>query len=156
TWSPDGKQLLFLGMPGTSAPEIDWWVVPSEAGPAVRTGAIALLRQHKLGAASPSLWKGEENHIIFAAQSGDTQNLWQLAISPKPWQVNGVPRQLTFGTALEAQPSVAAGHIAFAVLFGNSNLWSFPIDANTGKVLGEIGRSTESADPDVTPSISKD
>src|SRR5207302_1532242 len=80
----------------------------------------------------------------------------QLAISPKTWQVNGVPRQLTFGTTLDVQPSLAAGHMAFAALSGNTNLWSIPIDANTGKILGEMVRLTESADPDTRPSISTD
>jgi Tol biopolymer transport system component/predicted Ser/Thr protein kinase len=155
-WSPDGKHLLFDGTRDSSPADFDWWVVPSDGGTPVKTGAYGILRQHKLAGSIPSLWIGEENYIIFAARTGDTQNLWQLTISPKTWQVNGVPRQLTFGTALDVQPSLAAGHIAYAVLSGNTNLWGLPIDANAGKVLGEIGRLTESADSDMWPSISTD
>ena len=38
----------------------------------------------------------------------------------------------------------------------NTNVWSFPIDANAGKVLGEMGRLTEGADRDMAPSVSTD
>jgi Tol biopolymer transport system component len=82
--------------------------------------------------------------------------LWQFTISPKTWQVTAAPRQLTFGAGLDVQPSLAAGHLAFSVHSENANVWSLPIDANAGKVLGEIGRLTESAYRDSGPSISTD
>jgi len=42
------------------------------------------------------------------------------------------------------------------VLAENTNVWNLPVDANTGKARGEIGRLTESADSDIGPSISTD
>jgi Tol biopolymer transport system component len=38
----------------------------------------------------------------------------------------------------------------------NTNVWNLPLESNTGKVLGEIGRLTEGADRDIGPSISTD
>jgi Tol biopolymer transport system component len=46
--------------------------------------------------------------------------------------------------------------MAFSVLSENTNVWSLPLDANSGKVLGEIGRLTESADRDNQPSLATD
>ena len=162
-WSPDSRRLLFIGMPyrptgAPGSPAYDWWVAPLSGGAAVMTGAAAVFRDHRLFFSSPSLWMPGTNGIIVSARarSGDAVNLWQLAISPKTWQVTGTPRQLTFGAGMEVQPSVAAGHLAFSALSENTNVWSLPIDANAGKVLGEIRRLTESGDRDSTPSISTD
>jgi hypothetical protein len=68
---------------------------------------------------------------------------------PKAWQVTGGLHQLTFGAGLEVQPSLAAGHLVFSVLSENTNVWNLPLESNTGKVLGEIGRLTEGADRDI-------
>ena len=45
-WTPDGKHLLFAGIREPSGythvtlQKEDWWVTPSEGGPAVKTGAF--------------------------------------------------------------------------------------------------------------------
>jgi Tol biopolymer transport system component/predicted Ser/Thr protein kinase len=155
-WSPDGKRLLFLGRPEASTSGNDWWVAPLDGGTAVRTGAFAVFQRQKLTPPIPSLWRAETNQIVFAAQSGDAVNLWQLALSPDTGQVTGVPVQLTFGAGPDARPSIAAGHLVFSLLSQNTNVWGFPVDANTGKVLGDMGRLTEGPNSDQAPSISTD
>jgi serine/threonine protein kinase len=157
-WSPDGRQLLFAaGSRDAKSETYDWWVAPVDGGAAVRTAALAVFRQQGLPTLLlPSLWRAKGNSVIFSARSGDAVNLWQISISPQTWQANGALRQVTFGTGLEAQPTVAGGRIAFSVLPENTNVWSLPLEANFGKVLGEIQRLTESADRDVAPSVAAD
>jgi serine/threonine protein kinase len=157
-WSPDGKHILFLGTRNTSSGlESNWWIAPLDGGTAISTGAVALFRNHQLyGPVVPSMWTAEASGILFSARSGDAVNLWQIAISPKTWQVTGALRQLTFGAGQEVQPSVASRHLVFSVLSENTNVWSLPIESNTANVLGEIGRLTETADRDMGPSLSTD
>jgi serine/threonine protein kinase/Tol biopolymer transport system component len=157
-WSADSRYLLFVGRrEPQQAGDYDWWVTPLDGGNPVKTGAIGVFRRHRLTLpVLPSLWWPETNRIIFSAGSGDTVNLWHLGISSKTWQVAEEPRQLTFGTGLEVQPSLAGGRIAFSVLSENTNVWSLPVDTNGGKVLGEIGRLTESAARDLGPSLATD
>ncbi|MBL8292369.1 MAG: protein kinase [Bryobacterales bacterium] len=46
-FSPDGKQVLFVGGPSSNAAsELDWWVTPASGGPSIKTGLVpALLAQ---------------------------------------------------------------------------------------------------------------
>ena len=160
TWSPDGKHILFLGTRKTiSGLEGNWWIAPSSGGSAINTGAFAVFRKHQLrsdGPPIPSLWTADASAVVFSARFGDAVNLWQIAISPKTWQVTDVLRQLTFGAGPEVEPSLASRHLVFSVLSENTNVWSLPIESNTAKVVGEIGRLTESADRDMGPSLSND
>jgi hypothetical protein len=135
----------------------DWWAVAIDGGTPVKTGAGGVFRQRRLaGPVLPGRWRADGNGVIFSARSGDAQNLWLVAISPKTWKAVGVPRQLTFGAGLEVQPSAAGGRLAFSVLSENTNVWSLPVDANGGKAHGEIVRLTESGDRDMGPSVAGD
>jgi Tol biopolymer transport system component len=156
-WSPDGKRLLFYGRPEANNSDYDWWVAPLDGSAAIRTGAFAVFQRQKLsGTVLPGLWRAESNQVVFAATSGDAENLWQIAISPNTWQVTGAPIQLTFGAGPDVQPSVAAADLAFSLLSQTTNIWSFPVDANAGKVLGDMGRLTEGPNTDRASSISTD
>lgn len=161
-WSPDGKHVLFqrlLESGGLS----DWWVVPVEGGAAIKTGVSEVLARQGLESHSgqlglpPGEWDVDGNHVLFSATLGDTTNLWRFPISSKTWQPTGEAERLTFGTALEVQPSVEpGGHLAFTSLTQNLDVWSLPIDANQGMVTGDIERLTTDAANDTWPSISID
>jgi len=161
-WCSDGKHLIFLG---EFRDESDWWVAPLDEGAVVRVGISDIFRQHGLhglnidvlgGTSSPELWLPGTDSVVFPAISGDSLNLWQIAISPKTWQIVGGPRRLMSGAGMEGRPSVAGGRLVFTALSQNTNVWGLPIDANSGKVLGDIGRLTEGAARDIEPSISID
>ncbi|MBI3698131.1 MAG: serine/threonine-protein kinase [Acidobacteria bacterium] len=165
-WSPDGARLLFLGTRALTAPreeQLDWWVTPPEAGPAVKTGAYALFGRQGLQPPSgesrivPGLWMTEGNQVVFAARLGDSTNLWRISISPRTWRVMGAPQRMTFGTGLELQPSVGGDRrLVFSSLNANMDIWSLPLDANRGKVLGTMQQFTRDAALDMQPSVSAD
>ncbi|MCX6629968.1 MAG: protein kinase [Candidatus Solibacter sp.] len=170
-WTPDGKRLLFLGNSDdalTEAESVDWWVSPVEPGPAIKTGLLAATRAYKLlgrlvrypGALVTPAWVPDGRSVVFSAHAGDSTNLWRLPISPKTSQVLGPPERLTSGTTSEEQPAVApspAGlRVAFASVTENLDIWSLPIDANQGKVRGELQRLTQDAAADFEPALSTD
>lgn len=169
-WMGDGKHLLFLGRLDPKVPAqqtLDWWIAPLEGGSAVRTGALAAFRNQKLSpppgepAIVPDGLIGENDRLVFSASLGDTTNLWQVPVEPKLGKVAGEAERVTSGTGLELQASVATGfstrrQVAFSTLTLNVDVWNLPLDANRGKVAGELRRLTQNLSFDAFPSVSAD
>ena len=171
-WAPDGKHLLFLGNRDEKLPvdeNIDWWVTPLDQGPAIATGAFRATR--KEGLTGPLLvypwaliapvWETRGDSLIFSARSGDSSNLWRIGISSKTWKVTGPPQRLTSSPTIEESPSAASladgsVKIAFASLSENSDIWSLPLEANTGRVTAELRQLTQDSAADFHPSLSVD
>jgi hypothetical protein len=104
--------------------------------------------------AGPASWNA--NHIIFFAQTGDTNNLWQVAINPKTWHVEHAPERLTTGAGQEVDPSVSTdGQLVFATTDERLNLWILPMDANSGKAMGKPQPLTQSAAGNAGPPIGR-
>ena len=171
-WAPDGQHLLFLGRRDETQPvdeSIDWWVTPLDEGPAIATGAFKATREEKLSGPStvypwaliPSAWDTRGDWLVFSARSGDSRNLWRIGISSKTWKVTGLPERLTSSSAIEQSPSVVsvaggAVKIAFASRGENTDIWSLPIEADTGKVTGEPRQLTRDSAANFHPSLSAD
>jgi Tol biopolymer transport system component/predicted Ser/Thr protein kinase len=171
-WTPDGKHLLFLGNRDGKLPadeSIDWWVTTLDEQPAIATGALRAARAEKLTgpflvypwALIAATWPPEGDSLIFSARWGDSRNLWRIGISPKSWKVTGRPQRLTSSSAIEERPSVASladgsWRIAFASLTENTDIWSLPLEANAGRVTGELRQLTRDSAADFHPSLSAD
>ena len=167
-WSPDGQHILFCGTRDSTQASLghDWWVTPLEAGGAIKTGAYDVFRRVGLSYAArdippgsipndPGDWVGDQ--IVFSARLGDSVNLWRVAVSPQTWKVASDPQRLTFGASLERHPSVSGDHVVFESGSTNIDIWTLPIDANRGKVLGYLQQLTQhAATYDAQPSISAD
>jgi Tol biopolymer transport system component len=158
-WLPDGKHLLFLGRRDATAPPeqtYDWWVASLDGSPAVKTGAYDRFRTAGFETSQivPADIMGDQ--VLFAAPSGDSTNLWRIAIESGSWQVVEAPQRLTFGSSLETGPSFAQGKVVFASTVQKENLWSIAIEANQGKVLGNMERVTQGAATDRRPALSAD
>lgn len=114
-WSPDGKHLLCVGYTSAKAFEsssIDWWLIGANGNEAIRTGAYEALVRAGLqtrdpaannvafpmpGVPTPGCWSAAGNAVIFSiAIGGDTQNLWEIGVSPRTGKVSG-PTRLTYG-----------------------------------------------------------
>jgi eukaryotic-like serine/threonine-protein kinase len=154
-WSPDGTRLLLIGSDeaiyDTTSPSWDWWVAPLDGGPARRTGAAERLRAEGLGLPTPATWNGERG-VLFAADSGDSRNIWQLPLSDVGSPA-GTPRRLTTGAAVEDLPAIAGARMVFSSFAENADIWSLPVDALRGTVTGPLERVTDNAGLDVQPAL---
>jgi Tol biopolymer transport system component/DNA-binding winged helix-turn-helix (wHTH) protein len=171
-WSPDGQHLLFLGNSDASKPAeeaIDWWVTPLAGGPAIKTRALEITREAKLGGDSQGYpwaliaptWEPDGKGLVFHARSGDSVNLWRITISPTTFKASGPVQRLTSGLTREENPSIASGvkgtiRLAFASVGESPAVWSLPISPNEGKVTGEPRQLTHDAGGDFMPAISRD
>jgi serine/threonine protein kinase len=171
-WSPDGKHLLFIGNRDeklASEEGIDWWITSVNGGQAIKTGILEMTR--KEGFIGPlqfvpwaliaPAWNPDGHSLIFSARSGDSTNLWLIGISQDTWKVAGILHRLTSGPTLEDSPSACPGprgttRMAFASLNQNTDIFSFPLDINHGKVAGDLRRLTQDSAADFFPVISHD
>src|SRR5205085_6373998 len=96
-------------------------------------------------------------HVIFFSRLGDSVNLWQVAITPKTWQIQGPAQRLTTGADWELDPSLAAdGRLVFATADEHQDLWTLPIDADRSKVTGKTQQLTLTGGNCARPSLSSD
>ena len=153
-WSTDGSKLLFLAKrdpKDISEDAFDWWVAPSNGGPAMPTGVIDFLRSQRIREArtpfsfiAPADWIGDD--VFFSGASGESINLWRIGVSPQSGKAKGPAHKLTSGTSTETKPSVVpGGRVVFASLTKTLNIWSLPIAANAGSVKGDPQQVTSSA-----------
>ncbi len=163
-WSPDSRNLLFWGQRERDVPpdnNVDWYVAPVDGGAPVQTGARAALMREGFeavyGLPVPEAWVRAGNRIVFHGHVGDSWNMWQVAIAPQNWHVRAAPTRATFGTTDEAAASVTPdGRMVFISRMLGADIWSLPIEAEQGKVLGALERITQDAADDYDPSLSDD
>jgi Tol biopolymer transport system component len=167
-WSPDGSEVLFCGTRITDQPSAghDWWVLHLSSGEVIKTGAANVLSRavppagRRLAGFSadilgvPGGWV--EGRIIFSTRLGDSENLWEFRITPDR-RIASVPRRLTFGADMEAQPSAWGNRVAFVSGSLNINVWMSPAESNRGRLLEVPHRITDDAGPfALSPSVSSD
>jgi len=153
-WSPDGKYLLFVSRP-RSSDELDWWVAPVQGGPAVPTAAHTILSAAGGRAVSPEFWQG--NRVYASVRSGDSTNLWSIALSPKTSKAQGVASRLTESAQTEEHFSISQnGTLVFASTLRNSDIYSLPLDAERGKSTGPLRRLTQELSFETYPTASAD
>ncbi len=113
-WSPDSKQLLFVGRQDPRAggeKTLDWWIASLDGSPAHRTGALGAFERYNLKAPvgqdriTPSGWDGAGDRVLFSAALGDSTNIWDVPLSPESGQITGPVRQRTAGTGVELYAS---------------------------------------------------
>ena len=154
-WSPDGTSLLLVGSDqatyDTTAPSWDWWVAPVDGGTARRSGIVEPLRALGLGLPVPAMWDAVRG-VVFAADNGDSRNVWQLPLSENG-SLAGLPRRLTTGAAIEDLPAIAGNRMVFSSFAENADIWSLPVDALRATVTGPLERVTDNAGLDVQPAL---
>ena len=153
-WSPDSKSVLTFGLTKSSSSRPDWWVIPVDGGAPVKTEAVPLLTKQKIVPQSPSVWAGDE--IVFPADLGDARNLWRVRLDLKTFHVSEDAQRLTSGGAREGHASLSARRLVFSSLQENADIWSLPIEPNSGRVTGEIRRITDDVAPNYSGSVSAD
>ena len=139
-WTPDGAHIVFEGMrtegAGTALP--DWWVAPQAGGPAVKTGALDLVRRAGLTAKAAGGWLG--NKLVFSAREGNTRSLFKIPISLRTWRADGPPEPVTFGTGTDGDPQTSRnGRIVFTSLQYEVNAWFRRVDGH-GRIVDNTDR----------------
>jgi eukaryotic-like serine/threonine-protein kinase len=158
-WAADSSRLLVLGS-RTGITDIDWWVVPLDGGAPTGVGASAVIRRLGLLPSPdtffvPEAWSAD-GRVFFSAQSGDSTNIWNVAVAPSG-KIRSAPVRMTAGAGLEIRPSVdAAERLVFSVLTRNVDLWSLPIATATGRANGDMQPLTRDAAVDAYPWLSPD
>ena len=151
-WSPDSAKILFTGQRQYGKP-LDWWVAPLDGGPAVKTGADAILGKLAVGAFFVFTDEWLDGQVLFSAS-----NLWRVPFS-RDFRI-GTPERLTVSTALESTPRAISGPKGWRIVFVSGqvsqSLWSLPLDLNAAKPLGEPAKLFADALRRTTPSLSGD
>jgi len=160
-WSPDGKHVLVIGYTSTEAFQalgLDWWFVDVDGSDAVPTGASVLLAREGMGAVTgrslsspgslspPVCWSASTNTIVLSAAVGETDDLWEVTISPRTGRVSGPVTRLTTSASSEVHPSCAtsaAGTVAFTALDSRTDVWATDIDLLRGAPRGPLQRITQ-------------
>ena len=148
-WSPDGKYLLMVGYTSAKTYDesgIDWWLVPTNGGGVVSSGAHQAFLRGGLSAGfpTPACWSASTNMILFSALSGSASNLWGLGITPRTGRTNGTLRRLTTGVGDDIDASCApSGKFAFTNVQDRTDVWVIPFDLNRGEAKGALERITQ-------------
>lgn len=164
-WSEDGKFILFCGTrtPGVPDEEHDWWVIPfATGGQARKSGvlpALSSFSQKNTGnRLNEDLWEWHGGYVYFSSPIADSSSIWRLRFSPGSTGVDpgAPPERLTYGTGLDTQPAIGGGRIAFASSISNIDVWTLPMNPNTGEPHGAPQRVTDTTDYEVSPTADRE
>ena len=144
-WSPDGASLLVLGYTSKQTYEvssIDWWLVPLNGGPSIKTGVRALLeregvRAFRMGSQAgtraelspPLCWARATGTVLFAGALGDEGDLWEVAVSVPSGLAGGSVARLTTSASTETYAACSpGGSVAFTDLESRDDVWLLSAD----------------------------
>jgi eukaryotic-like serine/threonine-protein kinase len=164
-WSPDGKHLLLIGYTSSKAYQyssLDWWLAAINGGDAVKTGAYEALdhaglqtRTREGNVSRPECWSAAAGTVVFSTDTGDTNNLWEIGMSPRTGRVTGGLERLTTGAGNEVHASCApGGALTFTNRETRSDVWSLPFDLDRGTLKGALERITQGPANRAYPSLS--
>ena len=125
--SPDGRWLLFQSTSGS-------FVVESGGGEA----------KH-LGNGRSPVWSPDGRSIVYSTtEAGKNSSLWKLPFSTTKGTAEGRGEPLTVGIAQNTQASIAGDgrQIVFTALEQTFNLETLPLDAEAGRVTGNVKELT--------------
>ena len=150
-WSPDGKQILFMGIRDPGEIVTNWWITPLEGGTALLCPASAssgpLL--------DPFVWRGDR--VYFKSATPEVGTIGEARVDSKTGRLLAPPRRLTTGTSDEWSPAVSlAGTVLFASVAKKRNVYSLPLDVNRGEASGSRRALTEGLSQTVAESVSAD
>jgi eukaryotic-like serine/threonine-protein kinase len=155
-WSPDGRHVLITGRRNYGdTPE--WWVVATDGGTPVRVSGVTAISGVSRFPSRPWSWVDGNRILYSAALPGDSWDLWEVAIGPGSWRVSTEPKRLTTGADLKTYVSPVRGtQLVFSNLTQTVNVWSLPLSANDGRVVGPLRRLDATSRAQWWPSVSDD
>jgi serine/threonine protein kinase/Tol biopolymer transport system component len=157
-WSPDGQHLLFQGIRESSDAEdggSDWWVCDPGNSPLIETHAFDVFRRRRLQIQEGVNWY--DDVVWFAAQQGDSSNIWRLKLNRTDFHPQGEPLPLTRGSTTEFSPSLSRdGTLIFVNQSSDIRIYGLTL-ANHQPAPGQDLRDLTMQDSlDTRPSVSAD
>ena len=166
-WHPDSRRISVWGdhldggltfwtapLEGTGAP------VKSELAPSVRErsadASVRFTDADDLPLAF--LWSPSGDALYFEGISRGVRNIWKVEVEASTLQWRLGPHRLTTGADANAGISLSRDgtKLAFAVRDDRIRLWSFEIDAASGRVAGAGNPITAAAFDALSPVLSRD
>jgi Tol biopolymer transport system component/DNA-binding winged helix-turn-helix (wHTH) protein len=148
-WHPDGR----ISVWGRDS-RARWAFVTlvADSGPAVRSELDPRVREQfdATGVAlSDFVWAPSARFLYFEGRSQSVRNVWRVAVNPTTLQWTDGPERLTTGPGRDSGLVLSAdgSRLAFSVTSGESGIWSFPFDAEVGRITGP-GAAITTGDPD--------
>ncbi len=153
-WSPDGEFILFLGA-RKKGDWLEFWVVPREGGTAVTIDSYRVVRRWFITQMVPDAWVNDT--LYFTGTANEKTGLWRIHLPLATKRVDSDSLPLFQGAEHDGHATVAEdGRVFFARLKDSIQLWSVPVDANRGRLTGELSRFFADEGATVRPSLSED
>ncbi len=156
----DNDSLLFDGRRSTDDTTVWGWWISSLEGKVTQSfdnlESIAAFA-HPLGIPRPQLATIQGEHAVFTLPEFNSQNLWRMRIEWSSGRVVGSAERLTFGSGQNVGADADdSGRIVFANLDRQIDIWSLPLDSESGRVGAEPGRLTDDPASKGWPTVSRD
>jgi Tol biopolymer transport system component/DNA-binding winged helix-turn-helix (wHTH) protein len=165
-WHPDGRRISIWGTHRTEG--LSFWTVPLDEGAPVRSeiseGVQTRLKESAVSFSNPDRipvafrWSPSGDALFFEGRSEGVLNLWKINVDPKTLEWREGPERLTTGAELNAELTLTADgrRLAFVSRTEHIRLWSFPFDANAGRLTGPGTPITADGMNALSPDISPD
>lgn len=146
-FSPDGKYIAYDFAPAENSPERDVYVLPTDGGREARLVEHAA-HDYLLG------WM-PDGRILFASDRSGTTDAWTLAVSEGKAQ--GAPELLKKDLGSVSSLGFSrAGSLYYGLRVSGPDVYTIPLDPQTGKVVGTPARVAQrfigtNTDPDWSP-----
>ncbi|MBM3819207.1 MAG: hypothetical protein FJW14_09380 [Acidimicrobiia bacterium] len=165
-WHPDSKRISIWGSHLTDGPS--FWTAPLDGGRPVKSqladevragfGEGTLRFIDGDNAPLPFTWSRSGDTLYFEGVSRGVRNVWRIDVDPSTLQWTGGPERLTTSADLSEGVSLSPDgtKLALAVRKERTRLWSLPLDAASGKLLGPGDAITTNTVDALTPVLSRD
>ncbi|MCU0229522.1 MAG: serine/threonine-protein kinase, partial [Bryobacterales bacterium] len=153
-WSSDGQHLLFLGA-RKKGDWLEFFTVPREGGEPASIDSYRVIRRWFITDMVPDAWVNDT--LYFTGTANGKTGLWRIRLPRETRRVEGDSLPLFPEALHDGSATVSAdGAVYFARLKDSIQLWSIPIDANRGRLLGDVTRFFADEGATVKPSLSDD
>jgi Tol biopolymer transport system component len=165
-WHPDSRRISIWGIHVTDGPS--FWTAPLAGGRPVKSDVAQEVRagfgEGTLrfidgdNAALPFMWSRSGDTLYFEGVSRGVRNVWAIDVNPSTFEWTAGPVRLTTSSDLNEGISLSPDgtKLALAVRKERTRLWSLPMDAASGQVLGPGEPITADTVDALTPVLSRD
>lgn len=136
-WHPDGRISIWGS---TTQKQTLFLTVPLGDGDPATADVAARVRQDLAGLAPGRfVWAPSKRFLYFEGWSGETHNVWRIAVEPSTGRWIDGPERLTTGAGEDTNLAVSpdGARLLFTTTSSRTRLWSFPFDPARGQITGE-------------------